>query len=291
VLLAAAAVRSKALAGVSVMVGLNALGAALGIVLGEVALFRWVGDRSALLAVGSVVIALGALLAGRFLFGAVAEHRERTRAHATLGRMSGQMAHDLRNPLTAIRGAAQFLQAELAAGRPLEPQAGFFDLLVEETSRMARVLDQYERLGRVDPARRSIDVNRLVEQAAASVGNVSKRLAADLPACDVDPDLFAIAIDNVLRNAREAVGESGHIEVATTFSGGAVAIEITDDGPGMDARTRERAFDDFFTTKLTGSGLGLPFTRRVMEAHQGSVAVDSNEGRGTRVTLKLSAVR
>src|SRR5262249_33364185 len=148
-LLATAAIRSRLLERVSVLIALNALAVAFVVVTGEIALFEWVGGRTALTAVGSVIIALAALLAGRVLLGSAAEHRERMRTHATMGRMSQQMAHDLKNPLAAIRGAAQLLQAEHAAGRSLDPHAKYVDLIVDQTERVTRVIDDYQRIGRV----------------------------------------------------------------------------------------------------------------------------------------------
>jgi signal transduction histidine kinase len=118
----------------------------------------------------------------------------------------------------------------------------------------------------------------------------SKKLDPHLRACMADPDLLLIAIENVLRNAHEALGDKGQIEVCTRQVENMVTITIADHGPGIDPRTRERVFDDFFTTKGTGSGLGLSFVRRVMEAHGGQVSLDSAIGKGTRVTLELPAL-
>ncbi|HVY49339.1 MAG TPA: ATP-binding protein [Minicystis sp.] len=286
-LLATVALRVRLVERVTVLAALNAAAVALAVVLGELAIVRWASDRTALVALGSVVIVLVAFLAGRFLLADFTSHRERLRTHATLGRLSQQMAHDLRNPLAAIRGAAQFLQGELAAGRPLEAHAAFLELVVAEADRMTRVIADYQRLGRVDPALRPTDVNGLVRVAARAARATSAELGDDVPRCAVDPDLLTIAVENVLRNAREAAGEGGRVVVTTRAGGGAVTIEVGDDGPGMDPRTLERVFDEFFTTKASGSGLGLSFVRRVMEAHHGSVAIDSAEGRGTRVLLTL----
>ena len=105
--------------------------------------------------------------------------------------------------------------------------------------------------------------------------------------CMADADLMMVAVANVARNAREALEDGGSIRVSTRSAGELVAIEIADDGPGMTAATRENVFDDFYTTKATGSGLGLPFVQRVMQVHRGTVRIDSTEGKGTTVTLEL----
>jgi two-component system, NtrC family, sensor histidine kinase HydH len=154
-LLAAASFRLRALERVSVLAALNAAAIAFGVVLGEIALFSWLGSRTALLAVGSAILSVLALWAGRFLYGPIAQRAERSRGDATLGRMSQQMAHDLRNPLAAIRGAAQFLQVERAGALARRPPR-ILDLINEQAARMADVIEQYHRLRRASsPASRS----------------------------------------------------------------------------------------------------------------------------------------
>jgi signal transduction histidine kinase len=290
-LLSAIAMRSRLLEQVSALVALNALAAAIVVVLGEVALLRFVGEQSALFAAGSVVIALSALFAGRFLLGAVAEARERTRTQAMLGRMAEQLAHDVRNPLATIRGAAEFLMGEIEEGQPPGPHAEMLETIVDATGRIERMVADYQRMARVEPRLRPVDLNDVVRAALGGAGGrVPCHLDVDLPRCEIDPDLLVRALENVLRNAREAAGEGGRVEVATRHAAGVVTVTVSDDGPGMDARARERAFDEFFTTKATGSGLGLPFVRRVMQAHRGRVALASTEGAGTVVTLELPAI-
>ena len=124
------------------------------------------------------------------------------------------------------------------------------------------------------------------------------RLARFRSRCDLrvhrrgfDPVLVTEAVANVLRNAGEAIDGAGRIEIATRSKGDTVSVAIQDHGPGMDARTREDALNDFFTTKPQGSGLGLSFVQRVMLAHAGSVSIDSTLGKGTLVTLELPVAR
>jgi signal transduction histidine kinase len=114
-------------------------------------------------------------------------------------------------------------------------------------------------------------------------------LAPDLSRCEVDGDLLGGALQNVIRNAMEAMPKGGTIVVRTERAkGGDVVISVEDSGEGMDARKAERALDDFFTTKPQGSGLGLAFVRRVAEAHRGEVTLTSEVGIGTVVRLRLS---
>jgi signal transduction histidine kinase len=164
---------------------------------------------------------------------------------------------------------------------------------LEQVERLDRVVGTYQRLARVEPLLKPVDLTRLVESvlslqsfAQPSVLLVHE-LASGLPPCAGDEDLLANALENLVRNAFEAMPGGGTLTVRTRAEGAGVVLSVEDTGEGMDARTRERAFDEFFTTKATGSGLGLAFVRRVLEAHGGSVSLTSGEGRGTIVRLHL----
>jgi signal transduction histidine kinase len=299
VLLALVALRSRLLDRVSWLTALIAFALAFAIVLGEIALFLWAGDRTALLAIGSVLIALSALLAGRFLLSSFTEARLRTKEQAARGRMSKQLGHDIRNPLGAIKGAAQFLEGELDSA-PLTKDTAkqWIDTIVKNADRITKLVARYEHLARMVPELRETQINEIVDGAIdflktdRSIDLVCS-LDSSLPGCMADPDLVMVAVANVARNAREALvaadgaSKCGTIRVSTRNAGALVAIEIADDGPGMTAATRENIFDDFYTTKPTGSGLGLPFVQRVMQVHSGTVRIDSIEGKGTTVTLEL----
>jgi signal transduction histidine kinase len=163
------------------------------------------------------------------------------------------------------------------------------------------VVDKYQRLGRVEPVCTPVHVNEVVQTlvalqkfASADEINVKAELAADLPACSMDRDLVVGALENLLQNAFEATPREGAqatvtVRTALVHAGRTtgVMLSVEDGGQGMSARIRERALDDFFTTKATGSGLGLAFVRRVAEAHGGDVSLVSKEGAGTTVRMFL----
>jgi two-component system sensor histidine kinase HydH len=213
-----------------------------------------------------------------------------------MGRFSAQMAHDLKNPIAALKGAAQYLKEEHARGQSWDDKGDFLDLLLEQVERLDRVVGTYQRLGRVEPLPQPLDVNQLavsVLSLQAFTGRpevrLRRELAVDVPRCPGDWDLLANALENLVRNAFEAMPNGGTLTVRTQVEEASVALSVEDTGEGMNARTRERAFDDFYTTKTTGSGLGLAFVRRVVEAHGGQVELTSQQGRGTTVTLRLPA--
>ncbi len=230
----------------------------------------------------------------------IAAQRARTERLAVLGRLSAQMAHDLKNPLAALKGAAQFLQEERAQGRSIDRQEEFLTLIAEEIDRLSRLVEKYRRLGQLEPAFSQTPINELVRSVlrlrrleSDSAVELITELAKDIPECRIDADLVATALENLIRNALEAMPEGGQLVVRTELASGAtgphsVVITVSDTGSGMNARQIERAFDEFFTTKPSGSGLGLAFVRRVAEAHGGQVTISSQEGAGTQARLRLS---
>lgn len=266
-------------------------------VLAYLIVFRLFAAEQSALVVGTAAITFALLAAARRGVSAFVIQRERLERLATLGRFSAQMAHDLKNPIAALKGAAQFLKEEHAQGRPWDDKGDFLDLLLEQVERLDRVVSTYQRLGRVEPLWRPLDLNGLVGdvlslQAFAGYAQVKLERALEpaLPHCAGDYDLLANALENLVLNACEAMPKGGTLTVRTqreALDGTGVVLSVEDTGEGMDARTRERAFDEFFTTKASGSGLGLAFVRRVVEAHGGEVALTSREGRGTIVRLRL----
>ncbi|MFL5320516.1 MAG: two-component system sensor histidine kinase NtrB [Myxococcaceae bacterium] len=270
-------------------------------VLAYVGIFRWLGFSTALLITSTAVVTLGLVAAARKIAAVFRGRRERVDRFVTLGRLSAQMAHDLKNPLAALKGAAQFLQEESAQGRGVSTpeHREFVDLILDQADRLGRVVDQYQRLGSVEPLRMPLPPNELVRSvlalqhfASTSQVSVKAELGDGLPQLLADRDLLAGALENLLRNAFEAMPDGGTVTVRTAVAqaddlGPAVQIQVQDSGIGMDARTRERAFHDFWTSKPHGTGMGLAFVRRVVEAHGGDVALESEEGKGTLFTLRI----
>jgi two-component system sensor histidine kinase HydH len=274
--------------------------AALG-VLGYAAVFRWMGTRTALLVVTVASVTLGLVGAMRGVLAGLSDRRARLRELATLGRFSAQMAHDIQNPLAALKGAIQLLQEELARGRSIDGRGRTLELAKQQIERLETIVQKYRRLSGIQPVLGRVRVNALVERAVAAAelearaSNAQVRrqlqLEPDLPECQADGDLLASALENLLRNALDAMPQGGALVVRTESSRvdgrSCVRVAIEDHGEGMDARTAERAFDDLFTTKPHGDGFGLAFVRRVAEVHGGDVRLHSVLGRGTTVELLL----
>lgn len=237
-------------------------------------------------------------LAIRAIGRAAAVARERQRRFALVGRFSAQLAHDLRNPLAAMKGALQFLAEEHRSGKSLDAQAHFVDLMLDQVERVDRVVDKYQRMVKLEPSRGRVSLNALARElhslqslALPSATRFELELEADLPECDLDRDLVTLALENLVRNAAEALPRGGTIKLRTerTRLGDSVHVSVADDGEGMDARELELATAEFFTTKTHGSGLGLSFVERVARAHGGTLRLSSRRGQGTLVELTFPA--
>lgn len=259
-----------------------------------VATFRYLASPWAMAAFAAVTLAVGLLPAVRDVVETETVLRERERHLATLGRFSAQMAHDLQNPIAAARGAAQLLLRERGDGALSEAQASYVRLIQAQMDRMLHVVTDYRRLGRMEPDLGDGDLAELAAAVVAAQAGAAPEgvtVTLDAPASlpmRFDRDLLARALENLLRNAFEATrARGGAVTVRVRPDGDAAELSVRDDGEGMSPRVAERAFDDFFTTRASGSGLGLALVRRVAEAHRGGARIESAEGEGTTVTLLL----
>ncbi len=298
-LVAALVLEARIIEGVRVATVVSAVFVAMLAVVAQIVVVAWAGERTVVFVFGTAVVAVlsGAALVPLAL--TMAEQRARTDQLITLGRFARQMAHDVRNPLAAIKGAAQFLEEERKSGRSIDEQSEMLGIVVEQVDRIERFIADYQRMARLEPALRPMEANaialaaiRAMEAAGDESFEIVRELADGVPSVDADPDLLGFALENVIRNAREAMPSGGKVIVSTALVAEPapyVRIGIRDSGAGMDVRTLDRALGGFFTTKEGGSGLGLSFVRRVIDAHGGRLHVRSEEGQGTFVAIDLPA--
>lgn len=242
------------------------------------------------------VAALVALVIGLGIHARRTQARERLEQLALLGRFSDQLAHNLKNPIAALKGATEYLREELRRGHSLAEQERFVQLLLSQVERLDDVIGDYRKLGRALPVAEPFDLNAVVSGVLALQSfidgervRINAELDGSLPLLSGDPGLLRESLENLLRNAAEALPDGGKVTVKTGWRGRShVFLSVQDDGVGMDARTRER-LTEFYTTKPGGTGLGLAFVRRVAETHGGELRIDSQSGRGTTVTVALAA--
>ncbi|MBI4637771.1 MAG: PAS domain-containing protein [Candidatus Rokubacteria bacterium] len=226
---------------------------------------------------------------------------------AAAGRMAVGLAHEIRNPLGAIRGAVQLLSRELGPDPRLRE---YTDVLLTEVDRVNRIMEMLLDLARpVQLKAVPLNLHQLLERVVllteenARAGNVVlvRRYDPSLPPILGDEDRLLQVFHNLVRNAMDAMKGGGRLTLTTRVSldplfgkmdlgaGQRTMVEVlvADEGTGIPEAVRARIFDPFFTTKDRGLGLGLAICHRILEEHRGAIHVESAEGRGTVVTCFL----
>ncbi len=212
---------------------------------------------------------------------------------AAIGEMAAGIAHDLRTPLTSIRGFVQYLQGSTDPGEWQE----YGNIIIREVDGLNRIVSTLLDLARpqtlhTEPA----ELNRLVEETlllvpdSESDGRItfSLSLAGGLPPVEIDCGQIKQVLLNVLINAIQAISGNGEIRITTAADdAGGVIIRIADNGCGISDEARKRIFDPFFSTKPTGTGLGMAIARKIIESHHGHIEVVSEAGQGCMVTITL----
>ena len=223
--------------------------------------------------------------------------------------LSASLAHEIKNPLASIRSAAELLARVPAAD---DDTRTLTQLVQRESDRLSRLLSEFLDFARTEVTQvQSVDLVEISRHAAALVAahpdkprNVTIReLFPSTPLVVVgDDDLLHRAIFNLLLNAVQASPPGGEVRVeaaellphqlppkASRFTRGAIMVQVSDEGPGLDHSIRERLFEPFVTTKAGGTGLGLSIAHRAVEAHHGFIIVDRAENgtKGTRFTVIL----
>lgn len=215
---------------------------------------------------------------------------------SAIGNLAAGVAHDLRNPLNAIKLLSSHTLDTLGEGAEAERVGQKLRTIREEVNRLEGIVSGFLSLAkeselRPEPRKLDLLLDEAVHLVAKDAEARGVRLTAELRAGDtelvLDPKQFTRAILNVLINAMEACPDGGRFRVFSRVTDIACEIEVRDDGPGMTPEQIERAFEPYFTTKPTGTGLGLSITRGIVEEHSGKIEIQSQPGRGTQVLITM----
>ena len=220
---------------------------------------------------------------------------QQTERLVALGELMAGIAHEIRNPLAAVRGFVQYLQNDL----PRAEQNEYLDIILKEVDSINQVIQQL--LDFSVPSKNyyvSVQLNDLINEVLVLVNSshrsnnivLTLSLASQLPPLYLDKELIKQAILNLLINAIQAVSDQGNIEISTLLSANQKyqLIRIKDDGEGIKSEIMDKIFTPFFTTKISGTGLGLAMVEKIVSSHKGQISIKNNElSNGVTVEVAL----
>lgn len=266
---------------------------------------------------GGALLLLAAQTAAEAHAAAQVSEEDSTRRLAALGRLSAGVAHEIRNPLSGIGTNAQVLRRRL---QPEDPRVRFVNFILDEVTRLDKIIEDLLRFARPpEPRLVAHDLRRSVERALdLARGQIDKagievsvKAADDLPDAFVDPDQTEQVLLNVVLNAVQAMPEGGRLGVTLraverlgpvigrpgrragdgdVHAGSGrrfIEIEVRDTGVGIDHADLPKLFEPFFTTRPSGTGLGLSTSQALVRQHGGAISLESEQGKGTVVTILI----
>jgi signal transduction histidine kinase len=241
---------------------------------------------------------LGALarayLAARTQIATEREKRRQTERMALLGRMATSLAHEIHNPLSAIRMHGQLLQSTPPAELPAAA-TDFIPTLLEETGRIESLVNQWMFLTRPEPPSRSSlsladTVSQAVRAQTAAAAHAGVKVTTDIPAGVIvtgDRRRLTQAIVNAIVNAFQAMPHGGSLHISASPADASIALAFQDTGPGFSAEALDHYRELFFSEKEGGMGIGLSVTAEILEAHGGRLEVTNTPDHGALVTFYL----
>jgi signal transduction histidine kinase len=219
---------------------------------------------------------------------------------ASLGEMAAGVAHEIRNPLGGIKMATNLLSSPEVDGSPLsqEMTRSILSGIVEIETIINSLLDwtrdarlergEYDLLRILDPVVEAVAAEGRGRGVLVGYGRLDREVTAA-----VDGQKLRQVFTNVMKNALEAIEprrQTGRVTVDLFVEGERAVVEVADDGVGISPEDRDRIFLPFFTTKPSGTGLGMSIVKKIVDLHGGDIVIESAPGRGTRVRISLPAV-
>ncbi|MBI5042899.1 MAG: PAS domain-containing protein [Nitrospirae bacterium] len=211
---------------------------------------------------------------------------------AAVGELSAGVAHEIRNPLSAIGGYAELLKRGLSE----DESASAVEGIIKETKNLNSIVTNFLSFVRKSqPVFNETDVNALIKEVISMVSfdknaegiNFDIKTLKTLPAIEADPFELKMAFLNIIQNAVQAMPNGGRLTVKSDVQYGKIFIEVTDTGPGISKEIGDRIFNPFFTTKEQGTGLGLAIAHKIVESHDGKIEFKSKKGKGTTFIIRL----
>jgi signal transduction histidine kinase len=224
-------------------------------------------------------------------------HRDRLSA---MGNMAATVAHEIRNPLNSVSMGLQRLKREFHPTQDEEEYSHYIELMRGEVQRLNSIVEEFLSLARpLEIKPEEVRMDTLLEElttfakADAELANVQIRVVVppDLPTARVDRNYLKQVLLNLILNGLQSMPQGGSLTLEAEVSRGNMIVTVADTGEGVPQETLSRIFEPYFTTKTKGAGLGLTIARRIVEAHQGTLTVDTTSGQGTRFRIAVPMSR
>lgn len=223
------------------------------------------------------------------------EKVRRSERLASLGRLASGIAHEIRNPLSSIKGFAQYFQGKL---KPSSQDREYTDIMIREVERLDRVIAGLLDFARPqDPHPEPISIREILDHSLELLQSDLREKEVEVQRSyddgginlNIDRDQITQAFINVFKNSLESMERGGKLRISLGQNRDKTMLEIkvSDTGRGISRENLSRIFDPFFSTKKKGTGLGLAITLKIIENHRGEVRVDSSEGEGTTFRIFL----
>ncbi len=216
-----------------------------------------------------------------------------------LSKLTGGLAHEIKNPLSTIKVNLKLITEDADTADPKTTRwLRKIAVVQKESDRLTQILDDFLRyISRSEPNLVPADINDVINdmidfyspQASINAVTIRISLCPKSLICKIDADMIKQVILNLFINAIQAMPDGGELIIRTQMIGKNATIEISDTGTGIEPQKLDKIFQAYYTSKPTGTGLGLPTARKIIEAHHGKISVNSQIGKGTSFTITIPA--
>ncbi|MFH1716202.1 MAG: ATP-binding protein [Planctomycetota bacterium] len=254
------------------------------------------------------LLTVAVLLLYKRLCGNQSDRKDHLAQLEEVSKLTGGLAHEIKNPLSTIKVSLQLVSEELEDPNLAESGRGGVEsrrlaralrkiaVIQKESDRLEHILDGFLRyVDRTELQLASVDVSELVSdmidfyspQAHSRSVTIHQSLHNKPLTCKIDADMLKQVVLNLFINAQQAMSGGGELIIRTDRQQNDAVIQISDTGEGIQPDRLPHIFDAYYSSRPQGSGLGLPTAKKIIEAHKGSIAVNSEPGKGTSFTIRL----